>query len=78
MIQADIDVLKHYIDNGIKLIGTYESGALIAGGDNDAYKEAFTSCLADIKAAPTQQDDSKLFTHNIDYKYESQINRFTI
>ncbi|GHT43698.1 hypothetical protein AGMMS49921_12210 [Endomicrobiia bacterium] len=50
MIKADIDTLKHYIDNGIKLIGTYESGALIAGGDSDKYKEAFTSCLADIKA----------------------------
>ncbi|GHT55885.1 hypothetical protein AGMMS50233_06570 [Endomicrobiia bacterium] len=53
MIQADIGTLKHYIDNGIKLIGAYENKALIAGGDNDTYKEAFTSCLADIKALCT-------------------------
>lgn len=50
MIQADIDTLKHYTDNGIKLISTYENNALIAGGDNEDYKEAFTSCLTDIKA----------------------------
>ncbi|GHT57431.1 hypothetical protein AGMMS50233_10760 [Endomicrobiia bacterium] len=42
--------IKYYIDNGIKLICTYENGALIAGGDNEDYKEALTSCLADIKA----------------------------
>ncbi|GHT36712.1 hypothetical protein AGMMS49593_02270 [Endomicrobiia bacterium] len=50
MIQADIDTLKHYTDYGIKLIGAYENNALIASGDNDKYKEAFTSCLTDIKA----------------------------
>ncbi|GHT34216.1 hypothetical protein AGMMS49592_3860 [Endomicrobiia bacterium] len=50
MIQADIGTLKHYIDNGIKLIGAYENKALIAGGDNEDYKEALTSCLTDIEA----------------------------
>ncbi|GHT48991.1 hypothetical protein AGMMS49936_11660 [Endomicrobiia bacterium] len=41
MIQADIGTLKHYIDNGIKLIGAYEGRVLIAGGGNKDYKEAF-------------------------------------
>ncbi|GHT59645.1 hypothetical protein AGMMS49531_04040 [Endomicrobiia bacterium] len=50
MIQVDIETLKHYTDNGIKLIGAYDGGELIAGGANGAYKEALTSCFADIDA----------------------------
>ncbi|GHT36685.1 hypothetical protein AGMMS49593_02180 [Endomicrobiia bacterium] len=59
MTQAGIDTLKHYIANGIKLIGAYENNALIAGGDTDKYKEAFTSCLTDIKALCQGKGDSQ-------------------
>jgi hypothetical protein len=48
MVKADLNTLKHYTDNGIKLIGIYESGAAIAS-DAD-YTLAFTSCPADIEA----------------------------
>ncbi|GHT58801.1 hypothetical protein AGMMS49531_01580 [Endomicrobiia bacterium] len=50
MIQPDIETLKHYTDYGIKLIGAYNGGELIAGGAKCAYKEALTSCFADIEA----------------------------
>ena len=52
-----IEALKHYLDNGIKLIGTYESGAAIASGNG--YKAAFTSCLADIKALREGKGDKE-------------------
>ncbi|GHT61035.1 hypothetical protein AGMMS49531_07590 [Endomicrobiia bacterium] len=58
MMQADIKTLKRYTDNGIKLIGTYDGGQLIAGGANGAYKKALTSCLGDIEALYEGKGDS--------------------
>jgi hypothetical protein len=57
MTKADINTLKQYTDNGIKLIGVYENGAAIAGGAD--YTTAFTSCLVDIEALHQGKGDSQ-------------------
>jgi hypothetical protein len=42
-----LEALQHILDYGIKVIGTYESGAAIASGND--YTQAFTADIAEIQ-----------------------------
>jgi hypothetical protein len=46
--QPDLDILKQYTDMVIPLIGVYDSGAVIAKGDD--LKQAYTAGFTQIKS----------------------------
>jgi len=54
--QPDLSIIKQYTDMGTALIGVYDSGAVIAKGDD--LKQAYTADFAQIKSLAEGRGDS--------------------
>jgi len=70
--QPDLSIIKQYTDMGTALIGVYDSGAVIAKGDD--LKQAYTADFTQIKSLGNAGKSQAIVNYDCKVRAEEETN----